>query len=144
MSMELYVFLAKQDMPSREKWQAAITRLKIPLELDPTTNPLTVGGFCPMHLRGDPTGVEIAVGSAVEFSIDDFPNATEEIGGRDAHVSFCWGGSFEEGACAFGAAAGLIESFGAVAFSPEEESWLKNATSAIEIMNQLLSLSDKE
>lgn len=110
MANEQYVFLKSGNVPTRDQWQQAIDHAGFDFILDPKLDPRTNAGFVPCKLNGVETGVEIYFDDSVEF-MNDFANIA---GDRDCCISFRWGGSMEECACAMIASLALATRFGAV------------------------------
>ena len=54
-----YAFIDRERVPSREAWQAAITKSGFDLQLDPELKPFEDSGFSPCTLLGSASGVEI-------------------------------------------------------------------------------------
>ena len=63
MSLEMHVFLRDDSLPSVGEWQAAITRLSLPLQLDLTLEPESMLGFVPCRINDAESGVEMFVDS---------------------------------------------------------------------------------
>jgi hypothetical protein len=69
MSMELWVFSDKRVNATGD-WQAAIDAEGYPLRLAPDVEFEKLGGFFPMHLRGELTGFECYQDNAAELMRD--------------------------------------------------------------------------
>ena len=96
MSMELYV-LSDRQLESISDWQSAIDAEGFPLKLDNRASFERLGGFLPMHLRGELTGFECDHFPADEFfraARQDLPDV--ELGhDRKFVLAFRWLGSKE-------------------------------------------------
>ncbi|WP_254510990.1 hypothetical protein [Anatilimnocola floriformis] len=110
MANEQHAFLQSSKLPAREQWQLAITQAGFDLQLNPALQPRTVVGYVPCQLNGDDSGVEMHFENAA-----DFMNSYRHlVGSRDCCITFRWGGSMRECACAMIASFALAESFDAV------------------------------
>ena len=113
MANEQYAFIHKDKVPSRAQWQAAVSASGFDLQIDPDLQVFEHSGFMPCKLLGQDSGVETYYSPANE--IFDDPAAIEGLaGGRDYCISFRWGSSFREAACAMILSYALAGSFGAV------------------------------
>lgn len=113
MPNEQYVFIQKDKVPSRAQWQEAVDAAGFDLEIDPELQVFEHTGFMPCKLLGEDSGVEIYYSPANE--IFDDPAVTEKLAGdRDYCISFRWGGSFCETACAMILSYALASSIGAI------------------------------
>lgn len=110
MANEQFAFLKSSDVPTCDQWQQAIGRAGFDLKLDPELQPRTNVGFVPCKLNGSEAGVEMYFDDSSEFMAPFGAIA----GDRDCCISFRWGGSMVECACAMIASYALAESFGAV------------------------------
>ena len=120
MANEQYAFIHKDKVPSRAKWQEAVDAAGFDLQIDPELQVFEHSGFMPCKLLGKDSGVETYYSPANE--IFDDPAAPEELAGdRDYCISFRWGGSFSEAACAMILSYVLASSFGAVVSYEGEE-----------------------
>ena len=93
--LEQHAFLRKGSVPSGADWQAAIDRLGLAFQLDPTLTPFEDSGFLPCSLAGKETGFEIYYEPA-ESLLASYPQLREGIGDRDYAISFRWGGDMAE------------------------------------------------
>lgn len=110
MANELYAFMKSCDVPTRDQWQQAIDRSNFDLKLDSERQPRTNVGFVPCTLNGLETGTEIYFDDSDEF-MDSFRDLA---GDRESCITFRWGGSIQECACAMVASYALASSFGAL------------------------------
>jgi len=110
MANEQFAFLKSSRVPSRDQLQQAIDRTGFDLKLDPAFDPRTNVGFVPCRLNGSEAGVEMNFDDSAE-SITDFAAIA---GDRDCCMSFRWGGSMQECACAMIASLALATDFGAI------------------------------
>jgi len=110
MANEQYAFLKSDEVPNRTQWQSAIDRTGFDLKLDPDYDVQGDSGFVSCQLDGAESGVEIYFENSVE-AIKPFGDLP---GDRDCYISFAWGGSMQECACAMVASYALAESFGAI------------------------------
>jgi hypothetical protein len=122
MSLELHAFLRSATLPSVAEWQASITDLAFPLQLDPSLDLATAGGFVPCRVNDEASGVEMWVDSVAEL-VAAYPEIEAIVGSAHHVVSFRWGGDLKECACAMGAAAGLIGPGGALIYYPADDMW---------------------
>ena len=120
MANEQYAFIQKHKVPSRAQWQEAVDAAGFDLQIDPELQVFAHVGFMPCKLLGKNSGVEMYYSPANE--VFDDPAATEELAGdRDYCISFRWGSSFCEAACAMILSYVLANSFGAVVSYEGEE-----------------------
>lgn len=110
MANEQFAFLKSSDVPTRDQWQQAIDRAGFDLKLDPELQPRTNVGFVPCKPKGSESGVEMYFEDSSEF-MESFGDIAGDL---DCCISFRWGGSMEECACAMVASYALAEAFGAV------------------------------
>jgi hypothetical protein len=120
MSLEMNVFLEKARIPDRSSWQAAVSSLGLPFELNPELDPLHDRGFSPSKLNGLDSGFEIYSESAKSV-IENQPQLAEILDSRDWCISFRWGGNLSECACVLAASAGLVKLCDAVAYYPDDD-----------------------
>jgi hypothetical protein len=120
MANEQYAFIQKGKVPSRVQWQEAVDTAGFDLQIYPELQVFEHSGFMPCKVLGKDSGVEMYYSSANEIFGD--PAATEALAGnRDYCISFRWGGSFREAACAMILSYALASSFGAVVSYEGEE-----------------------
>jgi hypothetical protein len=123
MANELFAFINKTKVPSREAWQAAIDKCGFDLQLDPEMKPMEDSAFSPCTLMGSASGVEIYYEGDPDF-LKDFSSINQ---GRDYCISFRWGGAMDECACASIASYTLAKHFGAiVSYEGEDPSSLED------------------
>jgi hypothetical protein len=84
MSVNWYVYLRDEDLPSYEQWQQEIDRRAIDLKLD-KFSPRDQFGFLPAKFNGAECGFEYSFGD-VDETANDGP--LEEIGNRDRVATF--------------------------------------------------------
>ena len=114
MSVDLFVFIHDENLPSRDEWQRAIESADIDLVLD-EFEAREHTGFLPAQLRGESTGFEYYCGSVQEM----FGEQPPEIGDRDCVVSFVLHGDTTELNAAMLAAAVLTKHAGGVFYDPQ-------------------------
>jgi hypothetical protein len=121
MSMELYVFLNKSDMPSPAQWQQLINQNGFDLSLDQDFDPFTSTGFRPCSLDERATGFEYYFSPKSEVAAPDTYLAplTERF---DSVVTFVWGGDFNELTAVLMASAALSHSCHSLIHIPEDDS----------------------
>jgi len=120
MSMELVVFISREQLPDPMAWQEAISRLGFDIELDTDVDVEKHSGFWPVRLAGQDAGFEYSLDS-IDVILEDFPNLRGEIGRRDCAVQFMWGGEILECASVMGTATALVEIFDGLAFLPQDD-----------------------
>jgi hypothetical protein len=107
---ELFAFMDKSKVPTREAWQKAIADCGFDLLLDPEMKPMEDSAFSPCTLLGKRSGVEIYYEDDPEF-LGEFSSIHQ---GRNLCISFRWGGAMDECACASIASYALAKYFGAI------------------------------
>jgi hypothetical protein len=89
---------------------------------DSAFTPASARGFIPMKIDGQAGGCEIDINMK---KIDSLLDAHKALDGRiptnPSIFSFRFGGSSIEGACAFAAAAALVQAFSAIFYDPQED-----------------------
>jgi len=110
MSIELLAYLRRHDVPTRDRWQAAIDECGFELRLHEGLQPLESSGFVPCELDGTDSGFEIRFERSPE-PLADHP-VHSDMG--DCCVAFSWSSSIDESACALIASYALAKAFGAV------------------------------
>jgi hypothetical protein len=113
MANEQYAFIQKENVPSLTQWQEVINKFGFDLHIDPGLRVFEHSGFLPCKLMGHDSGVETYYQEAKTI-FDDPDVVTELAGDRDYCISFRWGGSFKEAACAMILSYALASSFDAV------------------------------
>jgi hypothetical protein len=110
MSNEQFAFLKSSRVPTRDQWQQAIERAGFDLQLDPTLEPRKDAGFVQCKLNGAESGVEMYFEDSSEL-MKTFGSIAVDC---DCWISFRWGSSMSECACAMIASFALASEFGAV------------------------------
>jgi hypothetical protein len=110
MANEQFAFVKSSSVPTRDQWQQAIDRAGFDLLLNPDLEPRENVGFVPCKLNGRESGVEMYFDDSTEF-MEAFKTFA---GDRDCCISFRWGGSLQECACAMIASFALAVEFNAV------------------------------
>lgn len=87
MANEQYAFLRKQDVPTRQQWQSAITECGFDFQLDPDLQPFEDAGFCPCKLARSESGFEIYYDGSPEL-LSEFAGIAQ---GCDYCIAFRWG-----------------------------------------------------
>lgn len=106
MSVQLFVYLREEQLPTRDQWQLAIDSHGIDLTLDQFSTREHVG-FLPAKLKGSNCGFEYAFQPVDQSATQEMP---EQIGDRNKVVSFVThGGREPDGEAAMLAAAVLTE-----------------------------------
>ncbi len=113
MSLLQTAYLERRSVPQREALQAAIDALGFDCKLDAFYEPFKASGFLPCTLNGNPSGFEIYFEGTAEL-LAQFPRLVPVVGGRDAAITFRWGGDMAECACVLIVSAALAKSFAAV------------------------------
>ena len=103
-SVDQFVFLRKADLPSTERWQAALDQLGIDLQLDPTVDPSVHSGYWPARLGGQDSGFEYFCGSIPDAFGAPPPDG---LNGRDHVVNLVTHSDVHELRCAMYAASAL-------------------------------------
>lgn len=137
MANELFAFIDRFRVPTREAWQRAITDCGFDLLLGPEMKPMEDSGFSPCTLQGKQTGVEIYYRDDPEF-LSRFSTIRK---GRNICVTFRWGGAMDECACASIASYALAKHFDAIVSyeggEPDSlEALLAGAKEAVKYMNE--------
>ena len=144
MSMEIHVVLPPDaKIPSRREWQEHLATLQISLVLSPDFVPEHASGFCPMMIDAHKSGCEIDFNlETVESLIEADPDLSSSLTSGFV-FSFRFGGDAKQGACAFGAAAGLIQGYEAVLYDTMDGTLSQDAKSAVENFNQLVAEANR-
>jgi hypothetical protein len=121
MSLELHVFMKRESVPDRRRWQASIDALGLPLILYADLNLAKDTGFSPCKINGEDSGFEIFPNDEAKKLLSAYPHITSVVGDRDYVISFRWGGDLRECGCVFAAAAALVKSVDAVAYYPDDD-----------------------
>ncbi len=109
MSNTIYAALYSDKVPDREAWQSAINALGFELELCKDLKVFESSGFSPCLLVGTKTGFELFFDA-----LEDDEELGGSLEGRDRLISFRWGGSLAECACALVASLALVKEYGAL------------------------------
>ncbi len=113
MSIEQTAYLNRRAVPTYQALQTSIDSLGFDCKLDASYTPFQSSGFLPCLLEGRSSGFEIYFESAAS-QLQNFPHLEQHVGEREAAVTFRWGGSMHECACALIVSAALAKDFGAV------------------------------
>jgi len=65
-SVDIFVFMREQDLPSTGSWQAALDRLDVGLRLDAAPDPATHSGYWPVKASAQVSGFEYFSGSIAD------------------------------------------------------------------------------
>ena len=120
MSHELTAFLAREQVPDRERLQAAVTALGFDLFIHVTYRPFHSSGFLPCALAGRRAGFEIGFETA-GLALTRRSRLAEEVGSRDCAISLRWGAEISDCACALVIASALAADFGAIVHYQESD-----------------------
>ena len=112
MSQEQYAFIHKSRVPAVQEWQRAVDEAGYDLRIDAEFKPFEHAGFLPCQLNGEQSGVEVYYDLTRDLCDQELAQSIAQ--GRDVCISFRWGGSFREGACAMILALALAKSFDAI------------------------------
>jgi hypothetical protein len=93
MSIEVVVYLRREQIPTCEQWQKAIDAEGLNLQLDPSVNTLTQTGFWPTINNGQQCGFEYFFGPLDEES----QKILQAIGNRNSRATFVWHSSLADG-----------------------------------------------
>lgn len=118
MSVELYAFIQRSDVPGQKEWQTSLNALEVPMLLDPKLQPFSDSGYSPCTLLGQGSGFEIYFAKSVGY-LTEFLNLN--VGNRDTVIAFRWGGDLFECACAMGASLALASSHNAIVYYPDDD-----------------------
>jgi hypothetical protein len=136
MSIELYAFLTKNNVPSQIEWQKSIDKFGFDFKIDPELKPFVDSGFSPCKLSGEVSGFEIYYETSKSIT-NDYPEILEMLDERDCCISFRFGGDVKELISSLIASASLIKSFDALVYDPSENVFYQ-ADDIIEEVHQLL------
>jgi len=109
----LTAFLARAQVPDRERLQAAVTDIGFDLFIHVTYRPFHSSGFLPCVLQGKRAGFEIGFDTA-GLALVNIPRLKTEIGDRDCAIRLQWGEDMADCACALIIAAALAARCGAI------------------------------
>jgi hypothetical protein len=119
MSLELYVFMKKSNLPSLATWQGALDKVGFGVALDSTFNPIVDDGFVPCSYNGSATGFEFSLGSRDEL-VKTYPGLKRNQEGFDTSAVFVWGGGLNECVSAVCSAAVLTQLSDGLMYDPQE------------------------
>jgi hypothetical protein len=119
MSLDLYVFFRRTDLPERPKWQAALDSLRTGVALDPAFNPNRHTCFVPCTCGGDETGFEFYIGDKAELAAG-IAGLREDVQAFDGYADIVWHGEGKETVAATSAAAALAIATGGVLYDPQK------------------------
>jgi hypothetical protein len=142
MSMEVYVFLKKSDLPVVSIWQRSIGDSGLLVDLDLIFDPTKDSGFVPCKLRGSGTGFEYFL-SPIDDIASSYPDLKEVVQPYDSAATFSWGSRLDECAVALVAAATLAASSSGVMYDPQEGLEYQGADAlrhAQEVYKQVLAI----
>ena len=112
MSVDVFVFLKRENLPSTAAWQQALDRLGIDIQLDASIEAASHSGYWPARLGGKPSGFEILVGQISDIFGRTAPPG---VGERDIAADFVTHSDMVELQCSMFAAAALgIETDGLI------------------------------
>ncbi len=140
MSMEIYVFLNKSDMPSPPDWQQAIVESGFSLQLDMDFDQFTFTGFLPCNLDNRSTGFEYYFSPKTDVAAPDTYLAPLTTA-FDSVVTFAWGGSTEELVAVLMASASLANLTPSLLHVPEEDSSLPQSQALPYARQQLAQIA---
>jgi hypothetical protein len=111
-SVDVFVFLKRESLPSTAAWQRALDRLGIDVKLDATIEAVNHSGYWPARVGGQRSGFEILVGPIADVFGRAAPLGVDE---RDTVADFVTHSDMRELQCSMFAAAGLgIETDGLI------------------------------
>jgi hypothetical protein len=104
MSVDIFVFMREQDLPSTRRWQAALDRLEVGIHLDATPEPTTHSGYWPVTASAQASGFEYLAGPIADAFGSQPP---VEVQDRDFVVDLITHSDMQELRCAMFAACAL-------------------------------------
>jgi len=137
MSIDLHVVLPKRPFPTLVEWQAAIARTELPIRLAPNADLALARGAVTCYVGDKEATFEIHIESPREL-VNTYPKLATTVHSAAAVASFYWGGNELDGACALGAAAGLVAAAHGIAYDPQADAILSAGelkADAQELMN---------
>jgi hypothetical protein len=140
MSMEVYVFLKRSDLPLVGSWQQAVRDSNFPVDLYPTFDPAKDSGFVPCKFRDATSGFEYFLSSSDDIA-SSYPDLKEAVRSYDSATTFSWGSRLDECAVALIAAATLAALSSGVMYDPQDGLQYDRASAlkyAQEVCEQLL------
>lgn len=112
MSVDVFVFLKRENLPSTAAWQQALDRLGIDIQLYAGIEAASHSGYWPARLGGQPSGFEIFVGPIADVFGGAAPAGVDE---RDTVADFVTHSDMRELQCSMFVAAALgIEADGLI------------------------------
>src|SRR5690242_10019482 len=87
MAIEVHIFLASCDLPSRDEWQAEIARQGFPVTIDAPFDLHHDTGFRPGSFLGVQTGFEFYLNPAQDI-LSSYPHISKTVGERDLCATF--------------------------------------------------------
>jgi hypothetical protein len=139
MSIDVYVFLKKSNLPSATAWQAAILAAGLPVALHGVFDPSKDNGFVPCRFENADTGFEYSMSSANEICAA-YPGLNDLIQSYDTAITFSWGGDIKEFAVAIVAAGVLAHLCSGVMYDPQESTRFSDLESLAYARNTLASI----
>jgi hypothetical protein len=125
MSVELTVFMRSSDLPSRDRWQAAVDEAGLPIVLGEGYDPTQDSGAWPVRFSGlkedEDSGFELYLDNRVDRRELETP-IQANLPTADKVVTLRVGADEIELACALFAAAALVQGFGGVFWDADHES----------------------
>ena len=110
MANEQYAFLDKSNVPDRDAWQSAITECGFDLQLDSELKVGDQSGYAACRILNTDAGVEIYFDDDADF-IKQFADIATN---KNYCISFRWGGSMVECACAMVLSYALAKHYSAI------------------------------
>lgn len=141
MSMELYVFLNKCDMPIPEAWQQSINAASFDLRVDTDFDPFHFTGFLPCELRDRSTGFEYYFSPSIEVAPPETYLAPM-TSNFDSVVTFIWGGDLQETVAVMMAAGALAASVDSLLHFADDDSSVRSAQ-ALPYARQQIAAADR-
>jgi hypothetical protein len=92
-SVDVFVFLKRENLPSTATWQRALDRLGIDVQLDASIEAVNHAGYWPAQVGGQPSGFEILVGPIADVFGRAAPPGIDE---RDVAANFVTHGDMRE------------------------------------------------
>ena len=139
MSMELHAFM-KEGLPDRDRLQAGLQTLNLPVELDASFDSSADDGFVPCKVGDTDSGIEILKCPTNEL-LDSYPQLKTRVVGLPQAVTLCWGSGSMECACALAWAAALVSEFEAVVYNPQDDTFLEINTLRAEFKSAVAETS---
>ena len=134
MSVDTFIFLNDDRLPSRDQWQAALDAENIKITLDEVDDLRDFSGYWPAKFDGHDSGFEWFYGPATE-TFGELPSG---VGERDHAVNFVTHSDMRELACAM-LVAGVLARLTDGKLLDEESDELVNGERALEIAREIAS-----